>query len=826
MQGLEPSELCRYNKIMAKHKVPVVVTKIGQKNVIAPLGSGAGGMSSNDVQTLINLSLASKANINSPALAGTPTTPTPANGADSTQITNVGWVLGQITSALTSGTVDLSVKQDKLTATGVTNLLTAPAAAGGQPGVVSIASFQSALNRTVAGNDDVTGTATDTGSNLSIPLQVTTVAPSSSSTQTTAGTRSMRSQFKILIDNVADIFARVGTAETNIGNKANSVDVVTLANAQTLTGKKTFPAVTTSSAPLNIGVGSTITVPTTPTSGDLWINATNGFQIRNGSNTRTMADLESAQSFTAKKTFPTVTTSAAPINLGVGATTTAPSSPTTGDMWINATNGLQVRVGTTTKSYVDTDSVQTIAGTKTFSTSPVVPTKSTAAANTGTAIATEAQVYLKANIASPTFTGTVSVPTKSSAATNSGTLVATEAQVYLKENSIAAGTTSQYWRGDKTWQTFPTVSEVPAMNLGTSGWYLTNNGSVASWASLDLPDGGLLSVATEGLITGNGTSLSPVKITTGDANRFLRMNSAGTAPEWASVTIPVIGTAIGNVPSIGTALGTTANTLVGTDNTGKLIPLAGYTTSSFRSNTWNPSATDITTGTLVDVRLSSNVMLLNGSQTTAGTHQFGATSSEAAGIASRFRLPHRTTPTTLTNGDLWTTTTSLLGRINGTTRTFYHDGNLAAISQANIESSSNTTVGLITGQRFKQAFDIYNPVPAIGLGTSGQYLTNNGSGLSWVSLDLPDGGLLSVATEGLITGNGTSLSPVKITTGAANKFLKMNSGGTAPEWGDVPVQTTITGNAGTANAPSTTTFRSIISLNPAGVLTLRGISLR
>ena len=40
---------------------------------------------------------------------------------------------------------------------------------------------------------------------------------------------------------------------------------------------------------------------------------------------------------------------------------------------------------------------QTVAGTKTFSTSPVVPSKTSAATNTGTAIATEAQVYLKAN---------------------------------------------------------------------------------------------------------------------------------------------------------------------------------------------------------------------------------------------------------------------------------------------------------------------------------------------------------------------------------------------------------------------------------------------
>jgi hypothetical protein len=38
---------------------------------------------------------------------------------------------------------------------------------------------------------------------------------------------------------------------------------------------------------------------------------------------------------------------------------------------------------------------QTIAGTKTFSTSPVVPSKTTAAMNDGTLVATEAQVYLK-----------------------------------------------------------------------------------------------------------------------------------------------------------------------------------------------------------------------------------------------------------------------------------------------------------------------------------------------------------------------------------------------------------------------------------------------
>lgn len=91
---------------------------------------------------------------------------------------------------------------------------------------------------------------------------------------------------------------------------------------------------------------------------------------------------------------------------------------------------------------------QTVAGTKTFSTSPVVPSKTAAATNTGTAIATEAQVYTVASSLSTldtnavktswnqsiggtkTFTAEPVLPSKSTAAGNNATKPATEAQVY------------------------------------------------------------------------------------------------------------------------------------------------------------------------------------------------------------------------------------------------------------------------------------------------------------------------------------------------------------------------------------------------------------
>jgi hypothetical protein len=80
-------------------------------------------------------------------------------------------------------------------------------------------------------------------------------------------------------------------------------------------------------------------------------------------------------------------------------------------------------------AYTDT---LTVNSTTTFAQSPLVPSKTTPATDDGTLIATEAQVYLKADIASPAFTGTPTVPSKTTPATDDGTLIATEAQVYLK----------------------------------------------------------------------------------------------------------------------------------------------------------------------------------------------------------------------------------------------------------------------------------------------------------------------------------------------------------------------------------------------------------
>ena len=75
---------------------------------------------------------------------------------------------------------------------------------------------QNKLNRTVGGNDNATGTVTDSGGNLSIPIPVTVTAPVSSATQSTAGTRALRAELKIYRDNIANLFANKANLDSPV----------------------------------------------------------------------------------------------------------------------------------------------------------------------------------------------------------------------------------------------------------------------------------------------------------------------------------------------------------------------------------------------------------------------------------------------------------------------------------------------------------------------------------------------------------------------------------------------------------------------------------
>ena len=121
------------------------------------------------------------------------------------------------------------------------------------------------------------------------------------------------------------------------------------------------------------------------------------------------------------------------------------------------------------------------------------------------------------------------------------------------EPIIAAGTTSQYWRGDKTWQAFPTIPTVgtwgalnyPTWTTGTPFVKMTAAGTFAldtnTYLTTAVTSVGTGTGLTGGTITSTGsislnTKLAPADSLTGNSLKYLRVNAGETAVEYATVT--------------------------------------------------------------------------------------------------------------------------------------------------------------------------------------------------------------------------------------------------------------------------------------------------
>lgn len=99
---------------------------------------------------------------------------------------------------------------------------------------------------------------------------------------------------------------------------------------------------------------------------------------------------------------------------------------------------------------------QTISWTKTFSTSPVVPSKTSDATNTGTAIATEAQVYKKQDTL---VSGTNIKTINSTSLLWSGNVAINEVPSWWTTNQVLTKTSSWYeWATPQTWDPATVVS--------------------------------------------------------------------------------------------------------------------------------------------------------------------------------------------------------------------------------------------------------------------------------------------------------------------------------------------------------------------------------
>lgn len=109
----------------------------------------------------------------------------------------------------------------------------------------------------------------------------------------------------------------------------------------------------------------------------------------------------------------------------------------------------------------------------------------------------------------------------------------------------------------------------------------------------------------------------------------------------------------------------------------------------------------------------------------AATHTFNGKVITLAPVTggAYLNLPHGTTPATLVNGDLWTTTSGMYVRINGVTRDLYHSGNLVDVSQAEAEAGTATTRRAWTAQRVRQAIAAGAPVSSVNSKTGAVVLS-------------------------------------------------------------------------------------------------------
>jgi hypothetical protein len=214
--------------------------------------------------------------------------------------------------------------------------------------------------------------------------------------------------------------------------------------------------------------------------------------------------------------------------------------------------------GAVDASVVHTTGNENIGGTKTFVISPIIPTPTTdtAAANksyvdsVASAGASDATASSKGIVQlAGDLGGTASSPTVPSLAS--------------KEPTITAGTTSQYYRGDKSWQTLDKTA-VGLSNVDNTSDATKNSTSVA--------------LTNKDLTSGTNTFPTFNQDTTGTAAKTNALNSSTTAVDVAAAAAPSNGQVLTATSSAAATWQTPVTGLTDPGNNGILSRTATNTT--------------------------------------------------------------------------------------------------------------------------------------------------------------------------------------------------------------------------------------------------------
>ena len=309
-----------------------------------------------------------------------------------------------------------------------------------------------------------------------------------------------------------------------------------------------------------------------------------------------------------------------------------------------------------TVSALDASTFRSAIGAGTSSTVGTVTSVALSAGTSGT------DVSVNGSPVTSSGTLTLNIPTAS--ATNRGALSSTDWTTFNnKESAITAGTNTQYYRGDKTFQTLNTTAVTEGTNLyytdarARGAISLTTSGSSGastySSGTLNIPTytfNGLSPMTTLGDIIYGGASGAATRLAgnTTTTKKFLSQTGDGTnsaAPSWSAITASDIPTlnqnSTGSAGSVTNAVtfNTSGGAAAGTSYNGSTArtidyssvgasPLAGSssitTVGTITSGTWSGTTIGVAYGGTGATTLTSNGVLIgNGtsaiSATTAGS---------------------------------------------------------------------------------------------------------------------------------------------------------------------------------------------------------------
>ena len=355
--------------------------------------------------------------------------------------------------------------------------------------------------------------------------------------------------------------------------------------------------------------------------------------------------------------------------------------------------------------------------------------------------ATQTALDTKAPLASPTFTGTVSGITKSMVGlgnvdntTDLNKPISTATQTALdgKEPTITAGTSNQYYRGDKTFQSLVTTAVAEGTNLyftnarSRSAISLTTTGTSGA-ATYDNITGILNVPAYLGGVTSFNTRTGAITLTSGDVTTAL-----GFTPVTDARTITINGTTYDLTANRSWTIAsgvTSFNT-----RTGAITPTAGdYTTALvtedtnlYYTNTRSRNAISLTTtGTSGSATYDNTTGILNIPAYQGGVTSFNTRTGAITLSSSDVTTALGYTPYNATNPNGYTSNVGTVTSVGGT-------GTVSGLSlSGSVTTSGNLTLGgtlSLTSGNVTSALG-YTPENAANKGVANGYASLDGGGL-------------------------------------------------------------------------------------------------